>query len=114
VPFVSDLRNSNGQVAALVYVSDPAQQPNSCGTLLRQLYGLSPAECRLADLLHQGLEVREAAGCLKTTLETARFHLKRVLAKTGARRQTELMRLMMTLPRSALLALDCPPGTPKI
>jgi hypothetical protein len=34
-------------------------------------------------LLHEGLEVREAAGRLKTTLETARFHLKRVLAQTG-------------------------------
>ena len=89
---------NNGQLAALVFVSDPAQKPQSCSTLLRQLYGLSPTECRLADLLHEGLEVREAAGRLKTTLETARFHLKRVLAKTGTHRQTELMRLMLSLP----------------
>jgi DNA-binding CsgD family transcriptional regulator len=89
---------NNGQLAALVFVSDPSQKPQSCSTLLRQLYGLSPTECRLADLLHQGLEVREAAGRLKTTLETTRFHLKRVLAKTGTRRQTELMRLMLSLP----------------
>jgi DNA-binding CsgD family transcriptional regulator len=89
---------NNGQLAALVFVSDPAQRPQSCSTLLRQLYGLSPTECRLADFLHQGLEVREAADRLKTTLETARFHLKRVLAKTGTRRQTELMRLMLSLP----------------
>lgn len=89
---------NNGQLAALIFVSDPAQRPQSCSTLLRQLYGLSPTECRLADLLHEGLEVREAAGRLKTTLETARFHLKRVLAKTGTRRQTELMRLMLSLP----------------
>jgi DNA-binding CsgD family transcriptional regulator len=31
-------------------------------------------------------------------LETARFHLKRVTAKTGTRLQTELMRLMLSLP----------------
>ncbi len=97
-PFTSSLTNDNSQVAVLVYVSDPAQHPRPCAALLHQLYGLSPAECRLADLLHQGLEVREAAGRLKTTLETARFHLKRVLSKTGARRQTELMRLMLGLP----------------
>jgi DNA-binding CsgD family transcriptional regulator len=32
------------------------------------------------------------------TVETARFHLKRVMAKTGVRRQTELVRLMLSLP----------------
>jgi DNA-binding CsgD family transcriptional regulator len=34
------------------------------------------------------------------TFETARFNLKRVLAKTGTRRQAELMRLMLSLPGS--------------
>jgi len=59
---------------------------------------LTPAESRLADLLLQGYEVRAAADHLRTTLETTRFHLKRVLAKTGTRRQAELMRLMLSLP----------------
>jgi DNA-binding CsgD family transcriptional regulator/PAS domain-containing protein len=97
-PFGSNSASNPGQLAALVFVSDPAEQPKACSALLRQLYGLSPTECRLADLLHQGLEVRDVAERLKTTLETARFHLKRVLAKTGTRRQTELMRLMLSLP----------------
>jgi DNA-binding CsgD family transcriptional regulator len=97
-PFAPALPHSDGQLAALVFVNDPAQKPESCSLLLRQLYGLSPTECRLADLLHEGLEVREAARRLKTTLETARFHLKRVLSKTGTHRQTELMRLMLSLP----------------
>jgi DNA-binding CsgD family transcriptional regulator len=97
-PFASAVPSNEGQLAALVFVSDPAQKPESCSVLLRQLYGLSPTECRLADLLHEGLEVREAACRLKATLETTRFHLKRVLAKTSTRRQTELMRLMLSLP----------------
>ena len=65
---------------------------------MQQLYGLTPAESRVADLLLEGLEVRDAAERLCITLETARFHLKRVLAKTGTHRQTELMRLMLSLP----------------
>jgi DNA-binding CsgD family transcriptional regulator len=65
---------------------------------MKQLYGLTPTEARLADLLLEGLEVRDIANRLTMTLETARFHLKRVLAKTGTRRQTELMRLMLSLP----------------
>jgi DNA-binding CsgD family transcriptional regulator len=62
------------------------------------LYRLTPTEARLADLLLGGLEVRAVADHLGITIETARFHLKRVLAKTGTHRQTELVRLMLTLP----------------
>jgi DNA-binding CsgD family transcriptional regulator len=69
---------------------------------MRQLYGVTPTEARLADLLLEGLEVRDIANRLTMTLETARFHLKRVLAKTGARRQTELMRLMLSLPMHSI------------
>jgi DNA-binding CsgD family transcriptional regulator len=83
---------------ALVFVSDPAASPKSRGALLKMLYGLTPTESRLADLLLQGLEVREAAERLRVTLETTRFHLKRVLAKTSTHRQTELIRLMLSLP----------------
>jgi DNA-binding CsgD family transcriptional regulator len=56
---------------------------------------LTPAEARVADRL---LEVREIADRLGITLETCRFHLKRVLVNTGARRQAELIRLMLSLP----------------
>jgi DNA-binding CsgD family transcriptional regulator len=86
------------QAVALVQFSDPFAIPRSRSAVLRALYGLTPTESRLADLLLQGLEVRDAAERMTTTLETARFHLKRVMAKTGTRRQTELMRLMLSLP----------------
>jgi DNA-binding CsgD family transcriptional regulator len=64
---------------------------------MKMLYGLTPTESRLADLLLEGIDVREMAVRLGITIETARFHLKRVLAKTGTRRQAELMRLMLSL-----------------
>jgi DNA-binding CsgD family transcriptional regulator len=82
----------------LVFLSDPSSKPASRAAVLRALYGLTPTESRLADLQLQGFEVREAADHMRTTPETARFHLKRVLAKTGTHRQTELMRLMLSLP----------------
>jgi len=97
-PYAPVLPDAHGQLAALIYVSDPAHTSRSCSHRLQQLYGLTPTECRLADLLCQGFDVREAAAKLRTTLETARFHLKRVLAKTGTRRQAELIRLMLSLP----------------
>jgi DNA-binding CsgD family transcriptional regulator len=89
---------AGNEPCAVVFVTDPCSTPASRATVMRQLYRLTPTECRLADLLLEGHEVREAAERLAITVETARFHLKRVLAKTGARRQTELMRLMLSLP----------------
>jgi DNA-binding CsgD family transcriptional regulator len=84
--------------SALVLISDPSSLPRRRTSLMQQLYGLTPAESRLADLLLEGIEVREAAEHLHITIGTARFHLKRVLAKTGSHRQTELLRLMLSLP----------------
>jgi len=97
-PFISRLPGTSMQLAALVFVSDPMAQPQSRGTVLRALYALTPTETRVADLLLQGLEVREVGTALGMSLETARFHTKRVLHKTGARRQTELIKLMLSLP----------------
>lgn len=85
-------------LAALIFIGDPARRSPSKAALLRALYGLSPAEARIADLLAEGLTVREIADRLTASLETTRFHTKKILAKTGARRQAELMRLMVALP----------------
>jgi DNA-binding CsgD family transcriptional regulator len=98
-PIVFRLPGSSAQIAALVFVSDPASVPQSRGATLRALYALTPSEARVADLLLQGLETRDVANRLGLTLETARFHVKRILAKTGVKRQTELMRMMLSLPQ---------------
>jgi len=82
----------------VVFLSDPDAQPASRATILRSLYGLTPTECRLADLLAQGCELSDAAERLRMAAGTARFHLKVVFRKTGARRQADLVRLMAGLP----------------
>jgi len=100
-PFRAPLVIGSPPIAALVFVSDPAKAPLSRSAVLRALYGLTPAEGRVADALLEGMEIREAAGRLGTTLETARLHVKRILAKTGVSRQAELVRLMVSLPGTA-------------
>ena len=99
-PFAASGLFDQDRPQILVFISDPQSNPASRAAVLINLYGLTPTESRLADLLLQGLEVSEAAERLRTTLGTARFHLKRILAKTGTRRQPELMRLMLSLPGS--------------
>lgn len=97
-PFRQGTLLDEAQVTALIQFSDPFAIPKSRAEVLRALYRLTATESRLADLLLQGLEVRDAADRLGHSVETTRFHLKRVFAKTGVRRQTELIRLMLSLP----------------
>jgi len=94
-------RRLMGAACALVVASDPAASPRSRASVLRNYYALTPAEARMADLLLEGLGLRQAALRMGITVETARFQLKRVLAKTGTHRQAELMRLMLLLPGNA-------------
>jgi DNA-binding CsgD family transcriptional regulator len=98
LPIPEERRSMMSLPCALVFASDPLASPKSRAAFMRMLYRLTPVESRLADLLLEGLEVRRIADRLGITIQTARFHLKRVLAKTGTRRQTELMRLMLSLP----------------
>ncbi|HEX2257214.1 MAG TPA: helix-turn-helix transcriptional regulator [Afifellaceae bacterium] len=63
--------------------------------MLREAYGLTAAEERLALLILQGLRLAEAETVLGIRHSTARTHMKRIYAKTGTRRQVELVRLLM-------------------
>jgi DNA-binding CsgD family transcriptional regulator len=59
---------------------------------------VTPSEARVADLLLQGIDTSEISAKLHITLETARLQVKRLLNKTGTRRQAELLRLLVSLP----------------
>jgi DNA-binding CsgD family transcriptional regulator len=99
-PYRGSLLGGTSVLAALVFLQDSSRTPPSRSTSMRALYGLTPTECRVADLLLEGLETGEVAERLRITPETARFHVKRILTKTGTRRRSELMRLMLSLPHT--------------
>jgi DNA-binding CsgD family transcriptional regulator len=61
---------------------------------LRSNYGLTPSEIRLTLRLAAGLTLREVAGALGISYQTARTKLKFVFRKTGVRRQTQLILLV--------------------
>lgn len=98
IPFAASLPGRGVQLAALVFVTDTDTRPQSRAAAMRALFALTPTETRVADLLLEGLEIREIASRLGLTVETSRFHVKRLLAKTGTNRQTELLKLMLSLP----------------
>jgi DNA-binding CsgD family transcriptional regulator len=98
VPFNSNLMLFDTLPCALVLVTDPDRQSSSRAAALSSLYQLTPAECRLADLLLQGNDLKEAAECMRITTGTARFMLKSIFRKTDTHRQSELTRFLLGLP----------------
>lgn len=58
-------------------------------------YGLTQMEAKLAVQLAGGASLEEAAEHLGVSIHTARTHLKAVFAKTGARRQPELVAILL-------------------
>jgi DNA-binding CsgD family transcriptional regulator len=70
-------------------------RPDSNEQHLRELYALTVVEARLAAWLSQGKSVEEAAAAMGVTVNTARAYLKRIYNKTGVRRQSELVRLLL-------------------
>lgn len=67
--------------------------PTGAATL-RQIFGFTQAEARLAEQLSAGLTLAQASERLGLSLETARTQLKTVFARTGTHRQADLVRLL--------------------
>jgi DNA-binding CsgD family transcriptional regulator len=97
-PFHSGEVLVDDRPAALVFLTDPDAQPASRATVLQAFYGLTPTECRLAELLAQGWELAQIAGKLHVAVGTVRTHLKSIYRKTGTGRQADLVRLVLGLP----------------
>lgn len=94
----NDLSLTGRRFRSALFIGDPEQRTGDPFDNLGLLYGLTPAESRLAWLLVGDLSLAEAAAQLGITLSTARTVLKRVLAKTGTRRQASLVRLLLSGP----------------
>ena len=86
------------RLAALVLIRDPDTNQLD-PEMISDALGLTPAEGRVAALLAMGRNVREIARELGRSEHTARWTLKKVLAKTDTARQSELVRLLLNLPR---------------
>lgn len=81
---------------AIITLRDPARTPMLPVTDLEQLFGLSPAEARLATRLVDGEAVEEAAIGLGISRNTARSQLQSIYMKIGVNRQGELVRLLLS------------------
>ena len=78
----------------MLIVIDPQSSRHGVETRLVSLFGLTPAEARVASEVGKGLNPKDVAEALQVLPSTVRTHLHHVFAKTATRRQAELMRLI--------------------
>ena len=86
---------SGTESSVLIMIMDPALPVRAIETELRQLYGFSSMEARLANLLIQGYSLEECCHELAFRRSTGCTHLKRLFKKTGVHRQSELVTLLL-------------------
>ena len=84
----------------MVCITDPDRHLSVPGRYLSELFGLTQAEAALAEALLAGQELRDIAEQQGRSINTMRTHLARLMAKTEVNRQSELLRLLGTIPRS--------------
>jgi DNA-binding CsgD family transcriptional regulator len=63
--------------------------------MIAEFYGLTPAELRVLFALVEFGGVSDIASALGVSPGTAKTHLRRLFAKTGTRRQVDLVKLVV-------------------
>ena len=76
---------------AILVVSDLTRPSITDAALLSVVFGLTSAEARLAAAICEGHDLHAAAANFGVSRQTVRSQLKAVFAKTGSRRQAELV-----------------------
>ena len=82
---------------AIVVLIDSSKQSEPPEETLRQGFGLTPAEIRVAIAFARGRDLHEIANDQRLRIETVRKYFKAVLAKTNTSRQPELATLLTRL-----------------
>jgi DNA-binding CsgD family transcriptional regulator len=83
--------------AALVFIVDIAKRRHIAIEQIRQAYGLTWSEARIAIAVGSGAPVPQIATAMNLSPNTIKSHLRNVFAKTATQRQSELARLISSL-----------------
>jgi CheY-like chemotaxis protein len=81
-----------------LFVTDPERRLSAAAEAVAQLYGLSPAETRLALALARGLRLDEIADEFGISRNTVSYTMKNLFRKTETDRQADLISLFIASP----------------
>jgi DNA-binding CsgD family transcriptional regulator/PAS domain-containing protein len=80
----------------VLFITD-GERPSTIGPeAVAEMFGLTMAEAKVVAHLAMGASLREVAGKLKVSINTARTLLARAMAKTGTNTQIGLVRMVLT------------------
>ncbi len=82
--------------SVIAFIHGEAEVPENRRDQLSDLFGLTAKEASLALAISRGRTIRETALELGLTENSAREYSRRIYAKTGARNQADLVRLILT------------------
>jgi DNA-binding CsgD family transcriptional regulator len=97
VPLRGTMLNAHSSAASVLVTVRAELRPTPSPHILQRLFGLSPAESRVAFGIAKCQTVGAIAESSGVSRETVRSQLKTVLAKTGTRRQLDLAVLLAGL-----------------
>lgn len=97
------------QAKAIVYLEDPTKKRAPLESLLTTLFGFTPTEARLAQVLALGEEPKSVAEQFDISENTVRTHIRGLLAKTGTHRLSGLMALLARVGETQASASRAPP-----
>jgi DNA-binding CsgD family transcriptional regulator len=86
------------QAVAIIFISESVPPLGGKIERARQMFKLTPAEGRVLKHLAAGLDVTETARETGAQVSTVRTQVKAILAKCGAARQADLVRIVAYLP----------------
>ena len=87
-----------GNAMAAIFCSDPESVIGALSRTLEVMYGMTPAEAHLTEALVNGQSLKQYAEVRCVSMNTVRTQLKAAAAKTGAKRQADLVRIVLTGP----------------
>jgi DNA-binding CsgD family transcriptional regulator len=88
----------DAKATAAVFCSDPDAVVGRFSRRLEIMYEMTAAEAQLTEALVNGKSLQEFADSRRVSMNTVRTQLKSASAKTGARRQADLVRMILTGP----------------
>lgn len=101
-PVRGDARDIFSRAMAILVVTPVMGSGAPAGAVIQGLFDLTPAEAKVAGAVATGLTVDAIAAANKTTVVTVRNQVRSIFAKTGLRRQADLVGLLQGLsPRDA-------------
>jgi DNA-binding CsgD family transcriptional regulator len=90
---------------AMIIIIDPARYVPSERDL-SDLFGLSPAEARVAAALMTGKSLADIAAASGVQITTVRTQLRSILRKVGVKRQFDLVRILSSTGISSSISLS--------